>query len=79
MSSAIETPEQLLEGTCRLMLPVANAMPEGVEVLFQTGDSSDVAFLLPQLLTVMLRGLELLRDPLVLVAYEMEEVSDAHN
>ena len=79
MKRTIETPEQLLEDSCSLLLPVADAMPEGLEVLFQTGDTNDVAFLLPQALTVMLRGLALIQQPLVLIAYEMEEGSDTHN
>ena len=63
----------LIENTCKLMLPVAKLMPDGVDAAFGTGDSNDAVSLFTQMLVLMVRGLEQLKLPLILEAYGLED------
>ena len=67
---------ELIQNTCRTMLPVANLLPRGVCEAFSTGDSNDAATLFTPMLVLMLRGLEQLKLPLILEACDLEDDGD---
>ena len=47
-------------------------MPRGVDMVLSTGDSNDAALLIPELLVLMPRSLESLKNLHVILAYDLE-------
>ena len=76
MNKQVTKSAVLIENTCKLMLPVAKLMPDGVDAAFGTGDSNDAVSLFTQILVLMLRGLEQLKLPLILEACELEDLAE---
>ena len=67
---------ELIPNNCRMMLPVAKLLHDGVDATFSTGDSNDVVSLFTPIMVLMLRGLEQLKLPLILEACDLEDESE---